>query len=73
MTAATPSRRWFQFSIGSLLWLMTVAATASFGLREHRERVRLEEILNPPAVFSADLDIPFNQDSWTSGQAPSQP
>lgn len=69
----SPSRRcWFQFSLGSLFWLTLLAATASYGLREYLERVRIEDELadreaqkgatgvSAPAVFSADLDIPFS-------------
>jgi hypothetical protein len=75
MTKSTTGRRWFQFSLGSLFWLTLVAATASYGFREHRERVRLEEILNPvpPNIFTADLDIPYGQDTFTISPAPSQP
>jgi hypothetical protein len=43
MTMPTPpSRRWFQFSMASLLWLMLVAALATWRYVEHVARRRAE-------------------------------
>ena len=36
----TPRRRWFQFGLREMFWLLLVVALASFGVREHRERIR---------------------------------
>jgi hypothetical protein len=38
-------RRWFSFSLRSMLLSMCLIALAVWGVREHRERVRLEEIV----------------------------
>jgi hypothetical protein len=48
------SRRWFQFSLGSLFWLTLLAATAAYALREHRERLRLEQKLLPSSYYLQD-------------------
>ena len=42
MTLPTPRRRWFQFSMASLLWLMLTVALAIVALREHRQRAILD-------------------------------
>jgi hypothetical protein len=41
-TAPTNHRRWFQFSSGTLFWLMLVTALGLFGLRERRIRLEYE-------------------------------
>jgi hypothetical protein len=42
MTPA-PKRRWFQFSLRALFWLITISAIgAGVVVTEHRERIRLE-------------------------------
>jgi hypothetical protein len=43
MTPTPPRRRWFQFSIASLLWLTLVVALSIAGIREHRRRVMILE------------------------------
>jgi hypothetical protein len=45
-TLTPPRRRWYQFNITSLLWLMTVASIAARGYSEYRAR-------NPPI----DMDL----------------
>ena len=52
MHSAPPTRRrWFQFGLGSLLWLMLVIALLAFGLNERRQRQQLQaerdEVLVP--------------------------
>jgi type VI protein secretion system component VasK len=43
MTMPTSSRRrWFQFSLSSLLWLMLTVAFAIYGFSEHQQRVRTD-------------------------------
>lgn len=42
-----PARRWFQFSIASLIWLTLFVATGAFAFREHRERVRSQQSTLP--------------------------
>ncbi len=37
-----PRRRWYQFRLASLLWLMLFVPMCVFGIREHQRRVRLE-------------------------------
>jgi hypothetical protein len=39
----TPSRRrWYQFSLWTMFWLILTAALATYGINEHRLRVRAE-------------------------------
>ena len=45
MTA--PKRRWFQFSLVSMLWLTALVGVSIFAVREHLERSRLELELAP--------------------------
>jgi len=35
-------RRWFQFGVGNLLWLVLLVALAVYGINEHRQRTGLE-------------------------------
>ncbi|HEY2841665.1 MAG TPA: hypothetical protein VGJ26_21070 [Pirellulales bacterium] len=82
MASSKRSLRWHQFSITTLLWLMTVGATTSYGVRERLERLRLQDELSEsqknsvtiglsaPSVFTADLDIPYSQDDFTIAPVP---
>jgi len=54
MSTSKSSRRWFQFSLASLFWLKLCAAMASYGYREHCERVRLEMELEPSPYYISD-------------------
>jgi hypothetical protein len=42
MNIPTTPRRWYQFSIASLLWVMLVVALAVAGMRERSQRMALE-------------------------------
>ena len=38
-------RRWFRFSLGAMLLATSLITVAVWGVHEHRERIRLEEIV----------------------------
>jgi len=42
MSEAPPTRRWFQFSLGTMLWLALVIALIVYGVNEHRLRMQAE-------------------------------
>ena len=44
-TPTPPRRPWYQFSIGTMLWLMLTTALAVYGFIEHQKRVRAEDEL----------------------------
>jgi flagellar biogenesis protein FliO len=46
----TTRRRWFRFSLGAMLLVISLIAVAAWGVKEHRERVRLEEIVRVQRV-----------------------
>jgi hypothetical protein len=50
---ATPPthRRWFQFSLGTMLWLILTAALAIYGVSEHWRRIRAEK------AYQLSLDV----------------
>jgi hypothetical protein len=53
----TPSRRrWFQFSLASLLWLILTVALALLYVKEHRHRLSVERELelSKPDVLGID-------------------
>jgi hypothetical protein len=43
-----PRRRWFQFSLATMLMVVALLAVSAFAFREHRERIRLEQIIAKP-------------------------
>src|SRR5579863_6016710 len=38
-------RRWYQFSLGTIFWLILLAGLSALAIREHRETARLEDEL----------------------------
>lgn len=42
MTTTSPNRRWYQFSIGNLLWLLLVMALVLNAVRSHRHQALLQ-------------------------------
>lgn len=52
-------RRWYQLSLPGILWLLLTIAIAVFGIREHRERLRMEQELQElrSAIATKDLRI----------------
>lgn len=60
MIPAKPCRRRIQFSLASLIWLMLCAAMASYGYREHCERLRLEQKLLPSPYYLQDGNVNYH-------------
>jgi hypothetical protein len=56
----TMPRRWFQFTLGRMLWLMLVAVLMVYGVREHFGRVRAEALARERGVImweqAAEID-----------------
>jgi hypothetical protein len=59
MSTPTTPRRWYHFSIASLLWLMLVVALLVAGFREHRQRVSLEADVAALAAKIERLDTQY--------------
>jgi cell division protein FtsB len=69
-TPTPPRRRWFQFSLSSLLWLMVVLAIAAFGVRERRERRQLEaEVCRQEAEYKK-LEARYSKLFWENTMKP---
>jgi hypothetical protein len=57
-----PRRRWYQFSIRTMLWLMLLMALLAYGAKEHSHRVSLEAELSAiRAQLAADDARAFSQ------------
>jgi hypothetical protein len=56
MSEEKPSRRrWYQFGLGTMLWLMLTTALAVYGFNEHRKRVQAEDELRSDQVDIFDF------------------
>jgi hypothetical protein len=55
----TPRRRWYQFSLASLLLFIALIAVSAFAVREHWERRRLEQIIAKQPQIEFSMGEPY--------------
>ena len=60
-----PRRRWFQFSLASLLWLMLVIAVSVLGFRERQQRLILDA-----EVASLKAEVEWGSNAQQQRQGP---
>ena len=67
--APNARRRWFQFSLGSMLLLVALVAVSTFAAKEHRGRLRLEFELS--AAEKSNSALRYHLHNYIQGLPPS--